>query len=296
MTVLLDYQHEVQGYAFGLVSPFGTGIRVESWSGLGRPEQRVGDVDAADSDGQWHGTDYLGPRTFSWTVHCVGSDAAGAMALHDALADAWTFAERRDPLAVAEYRFKIPGRETMLAYGRPRRFDSVLDQVLLGLVDVTMDFFCGDPKLYSDDEIDAVFTLGAGAAGGFVLPITLPLVLAQPALASQMQTLTNRGNSDTFPTITFTGPVTGPRIDNITTGEWMDFPGLVLAAGQTVTIDTRPVARTVARENGGNAFGLMAPGSTFFTLAPGDNVLRFTANAYSSTATAEVTARSAWER
>lgn len=295
MTDLADFQHEVQGYVFGLAGPLG-GVRVESWEGIGRPDQTLGDFNAPDADGTWFGQDWLGARTFTWTCHLVGTTPESVMALHDALADAWTFRVRDVPSAVATYRFKMPGRETMVAYGRPRRFTSVLDQVIFGLIDVTMDFYCGDPRLYSDDEITASLSLGAGAASGLTLPITLPLVLAPPPVEAASVDVTNRGNTDTFPVIRFDGPVSGPRLDNLTTGAYVDLPTLVLADGEYVEIDTRPIARTVLRNGAGNAAGKLASGSTFFTLPPGLSTLRFSANAFNADASASVTARSAWER
>jgi len=295
VTDLVDFQHEVHGYVFGIVSPLG-GIRVESWSGLGRPDQVLGDFNAPDADGTWFGQDWLGPRTFSWTCNLTGSSEEAVMALHDALADAWTFADRDDPSAVATYRFKIPGRETMVAYGRPRRFTSVLDQLASKLIGVTMDFYCGDPRLYSDDEITASLSLGAGAASGLTLPVTLPLVLAPPPVQAASVDVTNRGNTKTFPVIRFDGPVTGPRLDNLTTGAYVDLPTLVLAAGEYVEIDTRPIARTVLRDGAANAAGKLSSGSSFLTLPPGTSTLRFSAKAYDADASASVTARSAWER
>ncbi len=46
------------------------------------------------------------------------------------------------------------------------------------------------------------------------------------------------GTTGSLPIITITGPTQSPKVMNLTTGRTMSFPGLVLLAGETLTIDT----------------------------------------------------------
>lgn len=94
----------------------------------------------------------------------------------------------------------------------------------------------------------------------------------------------NTGDLEAYPVWTITGPATSVNINNITTGEgWLYNSGLVgfnLAAGKTMTIDTRysppRVGDPVVDSDGVSRFSSIDSLSTLFTFVPGQNDLSIT--------------------
>lgn len=94
----------------------------------------------------------------------------------------------------------------------------------------------------------------------------------------------NDGELDAYPIWTITGPATQVNVNNTTTGKgWLYSSGLVgfnLAAGKTLTIDSRPASfRTtlpVLDSDGVSRYTSFHPASSMFTLQPGTNNLDIT--------------------
>lgn len=76
--------------------------------------------------------------------------------------------------------------------------------------------------------------------------------------------------------IDFTGPITNPRLTNLTTGAWVQFTGVV-ASTKHLLIDAYAFTAT---NDGANVEGLITQGSTvpFMDLAPGVNSMQVTAS------------------
>lgn len=81
---------------------------------------------------------------------------------------------------------------------------------------------------------------------------------------ARMYSVSNNGDRDAWPTCTFRGPGSSIRVDNLTTGEWWEYTG-VLAAGEVLEVVTRP-GRTSVRLDGALSLALLADGSTLFGL------------------------------
>lgn len=104
----------------------------------------------------------------------------------------------------------------------------------------------------------------------------------------------NEGNADAYPLIQLFGPCTNPRIENATTDERMLFD-LELGEGDYLEIDTRE--RTIVFDGNPASssyddldFAL----SSWISLAPGENLLRYYPEAYDEGAEAVIRFRSAW--
>lgn len=82
----------------------------------------------------------------------------------------------------------------------------------------------------------------------------------------------NSGNTASSPTITITGANQNPVIRNNTTGEQIKV-NITTGASDVITIDGELHATML---NGGNINALVDPGSTYFDLNPGDNLLTLT--------------------
>jgi hypothetical protein len=101
-----------------------------------------------------------------------------------------------------------------------------------------------------------------------------PLRLGGDAVVSEF-TINNTGHVETYPTWVITGPGQNPKISNLTTGEFIGINPiylLTLGIGDTITIDTEN--RIVQDQAGEGYLDILDYGSSFFTLAPGNNTIR----------------------
>lgn len=111
----------------------------------------------------------------------------------------------------------------------------------------------------------------------------------------------NAGNADADPVVRIFGPCTGPRVANDTTGLRLEFTaegGLSVADGDYVEVD---LAQRTARLNGDPAQSRLRyleyadpARSSWWTLTPGDNLVRFYPLTSSAPAQAEISWRDAW--
>lgn len=95
---------------------------------------------------------------------------------------------------------------------------------------------------------------------------------------------TNDGQVGAPVVIRITGACTNPRIENQTTGEFLQFNNLVMDADDVLEIDTGFGQKKILL-NGDNAFNKLDYTSTFFNLVTGDNVIEFTDETGSNEAT-----------
>jgi hypothetical protein len=93
----------------------------------------------------------------------------------------------------------------------------------------------------------------------------------------------NNGQVDAPVNITIIGACVNPRIDNITTGEYMKFNNLTMTANDVLEIETAFGQKGVWL-NGASIFNKLDFNSTFFSLKPGDNEISFTDDTASPTA------------
>lgn len=116
---------------------------------------------------------------------------------------------------------------------------------------------------------------------------------ASPTLG--VVTVTNAGNAFAYPVLKLYGPATGPAIENQTLGKALEFPGLVLAAGEHLEIDTR--AKTIRLDGSASQSRyeeLDFETSTWWALAPGANAVRYYPSGFAAGAEAVIEFRSTW--
>ncbi len=130
-------------------------------------------------------------------------------------------------------------------------------------------FQAADPYWYDTSDTVTDYTIGATAP---FFPI-FPLRLSSSEVFVD-GTVDNLGDLETWPVWTLTGPGSSISVRNLTTGALTTINGLTLAAGETVTIDTRPTIKTVTRGDGANLFGSLATGSSLWPLIRGGNSVR----------------------
>lgn len=107
---------------------------------------------------------------------------------------------------------------------------------------------CVDPLFYDPTNITSFFNL---SGGGWLIPRIIPWQSTGSGFNNTL-TVTYEGSYKTFPIITISGPITNARIENLTTGESLDFTGHTIADGDTYTIDLTQEIKTVTDQNGVN--------------------------------------------
>lgn len=151
---------------------------------------------------------------------------------------------------------------------------------------VKLTFSGHDPYWYAVDDIVL------GYAGGGVVATFFPFfpldLTASESLAEDV--VTNDGDVECWPVWVFTGPFTGITAENLTTGQTWELAATV-ANPQTVTVDTRPGAKTVVRGDGANLFSGLSATSRLWPLATGDNSIRVSMGGSTSQTQAQLTFR-----
>lgn len=132
----------------------------------------------------------------------------------------------------------------------------------------TVRFIAHDPLWY-DAATTTVATV-PNTTDNLVFPITFPIVFGSGVI-SQSVNITYLGTWAAFPTLYIDGPVAGPSIRNVTTGEEITMNAYTVAAGERVTVDLG--AKTIRNNLGVNLIGYLSASSNLATFhlepAPG---------------------------
>ncbi len=106
-----------------------------------------------------------------------------------------------------------------------------------------------DPVLYETALHTEAFVL-VGAPLGLFVPMFIPLFIG-PGSILETRNITYPGTWREYPVVTINGPATFARIENLTTGEFLEYVVLV-NAGDFIEIDTRDGFKTVTNSVGTN--------------------------------------------
>jgi hypothetical protein len=129
-----------------------------------------------------------------------------------------------------------------------------------------------NPDIESQTE-----TALTGARGYLAGSMRLPTKLAEKIdiIEAQALVIDNMGNTYASPNITINGALTNPRIENITTGKYMEFTH-TLAVGEKIIINVG--AGTIVDETGADISSDLVAGSEFIKLKGGTNKLLLTSD------------------
>ena len=244
---LADYQYELGDVVFGT----GTEVFVEGVSGIGTGDLRGRKFSLPAEDAQVFGRENRDakPIVFEGRVVRPG-DPAGAFDMSAILEGVFDGEEcRLEARTVVPLRLRRPGADTRVVFGRPDDYDPDVRKSIIGLIPFTASFIPADPRWYSDTLEKVTLGLMPPSAGGLVTVAGgLPSPITTIAGTRRSTVIDNLGTTKTWPVITVTGPISEPGIGLADTdgGElwWLEFNGSI-AAGQTVTFDTRPWSRGV---------------------------------------------------
>lgn len=284
--ITADFQIEWRGLLMGHATAYGW-TTLAGWLEL--PGMRLDDQARPSRHGAFAGQQLADERVITFDFTLMSSGATSFDAAYTALRLATAVEEGPDeePLVI-----QLSGAK-WLANARVARRAFPADRTYAAqTVQGALQWVATDPRLYgAGAALTATVGLPLAGSGGLVFPLVFPLVFGAGAAIPDM-VATNTGTLTTWPVITITGPVTGPIITNVTTGQILAFnPTFVVPAGQTLTVDTD--ARTVTL-TGVNRRDQLVTASWFGLAAGVSTHLRFTsAGSYDPAATLTATWRPA---
>lgn len=256
---------------------------VEGWRS-GAP-LRVSGEDRPQTDGAFDAPSYRSARTIMIQGVAVAPDAVAAELAVDRLKALLTDMTGLKPLTAHEL--------TRARMAHVRLASEVRAELAGGRreFDYQVTFLAPDPRLYSAEATVVALALPeTTTTGGFTAPFTAPFTSLTPEGSTGEQTVVNAGTLPVFPTVTIAGPVTDPVLENVTTGRSLRL-SYTVAAGDHLLVD---FADSAVLLNGATPVDAHAPGSSFWPLVKGPNLLRYTAFAGPSGSPATITAYSAW--
>jgi hypothetical protein len=151
----------------------------------------------------------------------------------------------------------------------------------------TVEWWATDPKFYSLGEETVSTGIYSPTFAGLTFDATADFYFGGAVPSGVVQAV-NEGEISAPWVATFTGPLTDPRVENVTLGKAVRLVG-ELGEGQTLTIDS--ASRTVRLGNA-SRYSWVRVGSSWWDLVPGTNLVRLTAA--DGTGTGMLTYRSAW--
>lgn len=260
---------------------------VQRWSGMGAPTMRVSDSDKPQDYGSFLGPDLFDARHLRIDLTVRGNTPSDVVAKVDALLAEWHVDSRTDTTVTKPLTLRLPGQETRRLFGRPRRSTFETARIIGNRVDGSLEYFAADPRWYSDTLhtqglVLAVATTGRGYNKSFDYGYG-------GSGSSGTVVIVNDGSIGTLPVVRFTGPVTNPFIENVTTDKTLRL-AYTLLTGEFIDVDFAEATVLL----GGTASRYYAKSGDFFELIPGDNEVRFGADAYDAAASATVDWRDAW--
>jgi hypothetical protein len=205
---------------------------LNGWEGL--PGIDSGNTPRPNYHGSWPGYKFAQERIITWEGRFAASPSAWVTELKK-LRQSLAI-----PLGSEEYEIAVRLRgETLLAFGTvsARAMPGDYSYGYYG-ARLTIQFECSDPRRYSLDENIQNLILPTVSSNGLDYPLDYPLDYGADEASSGSATIQNDGDVTTPVKLIFTGPMTNPKIVNVTTGVSLEFI-ITLGDGETLEVDTR---------------------------------------------------------
>ena len=201
----------------------------------------------------------LDPRSFVLMLELDGTSWSDLWTRRAALMAILTPTD--DPMTV---KFDLPN-------GSDRRIDceyegrlDLSQQAGLGFaIETGVMFRAGDPTFYKGEQ--DLFTAALGIGGqSFTVPMSVPTGVGASTLDAT-GTITYEGTFRSSPIIRILGPVTDAIVENLTTGEKLDFTGTTISAGTYREVNTGYGQHTVVDQLGANKIAELSDDSDLGT-------------------------------
>lgn len=210
----------------------------------GTTEYRTNDTERSQGDGLIAGRDFLGGRTWGFSVSTNMQNLPDASTLESRLAAAWHNPKHRSKsLALVPLSYEMGGRWRRV-YGRPSRYAGMRGdiQAVQGHGRIECDFRIHDPRYFDEWETVRRLPIVPASTGGLKAPLVAPLSTVRSG-ADRAGYVNNTGTAATPLKVVFKGPVTNPYV-RAAAGWEIALKG-TLRAGQSVVVDA--FAGTVLR-------------------------------------------------
>lgn len=265
--------------------------KIEGWDG---PDvQGAGVIPRSGDHGAWASPQFYAARQLTLTV----TASAPTQALRDTARALLQQAVPISDLAVLRYDEPIPKFTYIRRSGKLTETYPTLSDVTF-----TVGLVAPDPRKYSMVQRSlAIGLLPSGVGGGMVEPFSVPFTL-NSAPPPGTATATNGGSFLTPPVVVVTGPVTGPTLTNLTTGQTVAWDTLTLRTGDVLAVDflnrqgyVNPTTVSVSPgiPSTGGTYWPADADSSWWQLGPGNNQVQFGGTAGTG-ANAQVYWRDAW--
>lgn len=187
------------------------------------------------------------------------------------------------------FYLKAPGVDERLVFVKSRgaRYDWTAAR-RLGVTDIQFLMFAEDPRIYSAELINTVFSYGGDSGIGLAFSFAFDVDFGGGATPGG-GIISNNGNRPAPVEFIITGPVINPIIRNNTTGDTLLF-FIELLTGETLTINTRD--RTVYLNGNANRRSTLQV-AQWILLQPGNNDIFYGALTGIGS-TLEISYRHAW--
>lgn len=304
MVELAEKQWELEGVVFGLDAPLH--VEASGWA-PGTAALSNQDVQLPGRDSVRMGKDFFAGATWQFSMFTIAETEEQAWEDVSDLQAVWpTDALRLDSGAVVPLRYRVAD-VVRRVYGRPRRFTtSVNNGSLGGLLTIEADFGTVDHRVYDDVEQSVTVELAPPVdTGQGVIPPFIPPYVPSRSDQTRKTTVQVGGKVPTPVTITIDGDVDAAVVtlasyvdpDDIDAGTVELFKAALrdpVVAGNPVTFDARPWARSVTKRfGGGAAVNPRISRVSEMYLPPGQHEITFTGANPTGDATATVAWRNA---
>ena len=251
------------------------GANIIAFEGLQSAARRVSKFDLSGQHGAFVTSSFYGGRTLAVSVQIFGSSVANfASRVNDFLAELDLDA------APATLSFTTAEGDTYFVTGYAQQVNDGPKFGERRYGTYVFEFFCEDYRIF-DDTLNSEQIFLADSSGGFTIPTIIPISFG--SASGGYAVLTNNGNTNASPTITFNGPLTADiTVYNATTDKRFTYRADI-ANGYSVIVDTKN--KTVVDQDGANRMLYVSTTyRDFIELVPGDNEIYFShGGAYNTT-------------
>ncbi|MEV4179947.1 hypothetical protein AB0J28_00690 [Streptosporangium canum] len=221
-----DQQIEFRGLLLGSTTPYG-------WQTLEGWDQTitVGNKPRNSGDGSYPGNGRRPERAIVWAfqMHPAAAEFTAAVAALEQMAATVRDATEH-PLVIADRT------ATRMVYAKCTRLVMPRDKLFAaGIVKCGLQWVASNPAKLELTERSVTIAAPTAGSGGLTYPLTYPLVYGTAGSPNNANA-TNFGTEPADPVLTFTGPLTTPRVVNSTLTRALEF-NITLGAGQTLTVD-----------------------------------------------------------
>lgn len=217
---------------------------------------RSNDQERSDAHGSWPNRRLYEPRTISFDLKISSTTQSQAEGDIYALGNAFLLGEGQ-----RQFVWQRPngfGKRFCWAYVDATDADADY-MVAKGLTTCSVQLVANDPRIYGITTTTTNFSLATNVETGNT-------------------SVTNAGNTNSFPTFEIDGPFTNPVITNAADSNKQIKLTCAIAAGTTLRVDTKLM--TIETKTGAGAwvdhFEYLANDSDWWTLQPGSNIITYT--------------------